>query len=101
MDNNSQSQFADTKQLESNGSVNFTTTDNGASATTTTSSGPTFHFLLFLCLLMNFINAYNKLERANLEAKLNFFNLLIVLLFEMVELKKFANCVALLGILYK
>ena len=50
---------------------------------------------------MNFINAYNKLERANLEAKLNFFNLLIVLLFEMVELKKFANCVALLGILYK
>ncbi|KAM4077605.1 hypothetical protein ACJW30_12G151300 [Castanea mollissima] len=44
MDNNSgQSQFADTKQLDSNGSFNFTTTNNnnnnGASATTTTSSG--------------------------------------------------------------
>ena len=50
MDNKSQSQFANTKQLDNNGSFNFTTTttDNGVSATTTTSSGPTFHFLLFI-----------------------------------------------------
>lgn len=82
MDNNSgQTQFADTKQLDSNGSYNFTAT---ASATTTTSSGPTFHFLLFilyfLCLLINFINAYNKLEEALWKPSLISSILLILLL---------------------
>ncbi|KAK4573359.1 hypothetical protein RGQ29_031357 [Quercus rubra] len=64
MDNNSQSQFADTKQLESNGSVNFTTTDNGASATTTTSSGAASQNLSEVNTLPVEILNVDKLESA-------------------------------------
>nr|XP_023922990.1 sterol 3-beta-glucosyltransferase UGT80A2 isoform X3 [Quercus suber]POE97362.1 sterol 3-beta-glucosyltransferase ugt80a2 [Quercus suber] len=69
MDNNSHSQFADTKQLESNGSFNFTTTtttttDNGASATTTTSSGAASQNLSEVNTLPVEILNVDKLESA-------------------------------------
>lgn len=66
MDNKSQSQFANTKQLDNNGSSNFTTTttDNGASATITTSSGAASQNLSEVNTLPIEILNVDKLESA-------------------------------------
>ncbi|XP_030933490.1 sterol 3-beta-glucosyltransferase UGT80A2 isoform X1 [Quercus lobata] len=66
MDNKSQSQFANTKQLDNNGSFNCTTTttDNGASATTTTSSGDASQNLSEVNTLPIEILNVDKLESA-------------------------------------